>query len=119
MNQLFQLKMFILNTYSFDNRKDYKGLDNKENTPFNKLLVFPNPADNLLFINYNISFNGNIKISISNIFGEEISEIVNNYCKKGYYNKIVSLKTYPSGFYSIKMISDNNNFLMTKFVVVR
>jgi len=50
-----------------------------------EILIFPNPASQLVTINYNISVKGIVRIEIWNLAGQKVADIENSYRQPGVY----------------------------------
>ena len=113
---------FTLNTYLVYYKNEVKSLNNiKEQKNFNpnSLIIYPNPANNLLNINFIVTDNSYIKISIYNAFGEEVASVVSNFLQKGKYHKTLNVLPLPSGVYSASMLSNNYNIIIKNIVIIK
>ena len=81
------------------------------------MLIYPNPSDGKLNINYTLSKDCNVNIGIYNILGEKIKEIENNSKAKGNYNLEYNLSSLPSGVYSCRMKSGDNSVIIKRLVI--
>jgi hypothetical protein len=89
-------------------------IENIERISNNDLLIFPNPAEDLVKIRYNIPNDGFVKISLYNVLGEKLADVVNNYGLKGINNSDLNLSSIPSGVYSIKMVLEDKSLVVIK-----
>ena len=85
----------------------------------NDMVIYPNPAKDMVKIQYNISGDGFVKISMYNLLGEKISDIVNEARLKGSYDTEVDLSALPSGVYTCKMLLDDNTTIVKRVVISR
>lgn len=69
------------------------------------LNVWPNPAQNTAFINYNLSVNTEININIYNLLGENVKTVINNEQQIGQQNIPINTDDLPNGVYFIKLDS--------------
>jgi hypothetical protein len=110
------------------NKVRYKGIlwkmklpwsntDVTENNSSDSIFIFPNPAKDNIKINVPFVTN-NCKISIFDIFGNEISIISkNNFQNKNQFE--ISLnENIPSGLYFVKVIADKN-IIVRKLTIVK
>jgi hypothetical protein len=88
-----------------------------ENDLSNDMFIFPNPAGNTVNIMYNIANDGFVKISMYNVLGEKIIDVVNKTVLKGFYNTEIDLSTISPGVYTFKMVSNDKNVNVKKLVV--
>lgn len=73
---------------------------------------YPNPFNPQTTITYQIKERGNVKITIYNILGSKIKELVNENKTAGKYSINFSAENLPSGIYIYRLTS--NNFSETK-----
>jgi hypothetical protein len=64
---------------------------------------YPNPFISNTIINYTLSKSAHIKLSVYNMLGQEVAELVNGYVNAGYHSTGWNEKTVSSGIYFIKM----------------
>ena len=113
------LNNVILNIPSieYDNSKSSLSVSGIEKNFGNNLQINPNPAKDILNIEYNIAENGNLKISIFNLLGEKILDVVNYSQLKGNYSSKVNLSSFPSGLYNCKLTLNNKVTIIKRFVI--
>lgn len=86
------------------------GIEDYSQKPYIK--TFPNPVENILNINLDRIYNGNLKISILNLLGQETKKMNFNSSS----NKIsISVSDLAKGLYLLKLSSEEINY-STKFV---
>ncbi len=73
---------------------------------------YPNPFNPSTIIKYSVPFDGNVKLSVFNILGEEVATLVNEIVKAGYYTmewnpKNKSNVSLPSGTYFYRLEAGN------------
>ena len=71
------------------------------------LNIFPNPTNNLLSIEFELSVASKVFLSIFNISGQEVHQIFNGKKMKGMYKFKWNSKDLPNGVYFIKLQIDN------------
>jgi len=64
---------------------------------------YPNPFRDRTTITYTIPENGNVKLSIVNLLGEELEVLVNNYNESGTYSIDYDARLLSSGMYMYKL----------------
>ncbi len=60
---------------------------------------YPNPFNPSTHINYSVPLNGNVKITVYNVLGEETGILVNEYKEAGSYKAEFNGSSLPSGVY--------------------
>jgi len=81
----------------------------------NDLSVFPNPSIGVFYIGFNLEIEQNIKITISNLLGEELYYEEIEDCI-GEFNKRIDLDSYNSAVYLINIESDSS--ISTKRLII-
>jgi len=81
----------------------------------NKLLVFPNPADSKINIQYYLPSQGTYTISLISLQGKTLLT-ANGSDPKGTIQKTLDIQGLPSGSYIVKLVSGNT--VATKMVVI-
>ncbi len=124
---------YWLEIINFDNTKEIFGprkikIHNNDDIPNVPKISFmkrpyPNPFNPITNINFGISEAGNVDLSIYNIKGQIVKNLINGKIKSGYYHKIwngrdENNKKCASGIYFIKLKTDNfveiNKVMMLK-----
>jgi hypothetical protein len=98
-----------------------KGLNTISNIDLNTdyMKISPNPANDVINIEYNITDNNFVNISMYNVIGEEIRNIVNKKQFIGVYFAKIDLNLIPNGNYTLKMTLNNKNSIINKIVVTK
>jgi hypothetical protein len=86
-------------------------LKNNDDSTKNNFEVYPNPASNVISITTN--YNKNFKIAIYNILGEKIYTNINADSSDS-----IIISTLNSGIYLLKIMSEENELLQTKKIVI-
>ena len=86
------------------------GINNIDNRSF-AMLIFPNPADNDLWIRIKERIVGNTTIMISDISGRQIYHENLGRISSSDFSKKISLKNIPSGTYIVGLYSDNKYYV--------
>ncbi|RKS96763.1 T9SS type A sorting domain-containing protein [Chryseobacterium defluvii] len=85
----------------------------------NEIVVYPNPADDIINIKYQLKEKGSVLINISTFEGRRIN--IQPYIKeeKGIYNKVYNIKRYhlTKGTYLVEIYI--NNILHTKKIIIK
>ncbi|MDG2343339.1 MAG: M43 family zinc metalloprotease [Flavobacteriales bacterium] len=88
----------------------------RDNEKINDFYVFPNPARNELNVSFNLlSQITNASVLLVDALGREIKTINNASLNIGHNQFTVDLSSYPSGFYFVKIDSQERK-LITKFI---
>jgi len=77
--------------------------------------IEPNPASDVLFVNYELSDNTNMKLSVIDLTGRQVIEVLNGSEVKGYHQHQVKLTDISAGVYLLNFVTDNGSF-NAKFV---
>jgi hypothetical protein len=81
---------------------------------------FPNPFNPSTNIQFDLPENGEVKISIFDIKGCLVEELLNSYLDAGYHNLKWNASGQASGMYFIQMIADNGQYIkMTKMTLMK
>jgi len=75
------------------------------------MLIFPNPADNDIWIRIKERIYGNTTIMISDISGRQIYRENLGRISSSDFSKKISLKNIPSGTYLVGLYSDNKYYV--------
>ncbi len=83
---------------------------------------YPNPFNPSTTIKYSLPAESHIKITVFNILGQRISELINEVQNAGYHETVWSAKNFASGvyLYSIEAVSSNgkSNFTQVKKMIL-
>ncbi len=83
----------------------------------NNLIVYPNPAKDLISININLTQNSNLDISIYDINGKLIKNIYNKYSKKGKLTITTNISELNHGVYLLQ--AKSNLKMQTKRLIIK
>jgi len=75
---------------------------------FNLGQNYPNPFNPSTKINYSIPEDGNVKLAVYNIVGEEVAVLVNGFAQAGSFDVTFNASNLPSGVYIYKLQSANS-----------
>ena len=74
-------------------------------------MAYPNPFNSIFELNYSVYSDENISINLFNVYGQKITEIVNEvFLIKGKYNVQVNLPNLNSGVYYLVMHTGDKNY---------
>ncbi|MCL2038932.1 MAG: T9SS type A sorting domain-containing protein [Bacteroidetes bacterium] len=76
-----------------------------------KTIIFPNPTTGKATISMDLETDGNVRILLDNLLGEEIMEIHNALENTGTFTKQFSLESLPKGAYYIKVIYNRKTWI--------
>ena len=77
---------------------------------------YPNPFNPSTKIKYSVPENGNVKLSVYNLVGEEVSVLVNESVDAGFYEVSFNASSLPSGTYFYRLQTSNS--IQTKKMVL-
>lgn len=77
--------------------------------------ITPNPINEVATLTLTLETEGNLKIGLNDLLGNEILEIYNGFNNTGTFTKPFSIKALPSGMYFLKVLYNGNT--ITKKVV--
>ena len=95
------------------------GIPNDVNDKNNiiSLNIAPNPVSETATLKYNLVENSNIKISIVDINGNVIEEVLNTTKTIGNYSTAINTSNYASGYYIINVNINGKNHSLSMNVV--
>lgn len=67
---------------------------------------YPNPFNPTTSIKYTLPVDGFVNLSVYNVVGQKVTDLVNTYQKAGTYNISFNASYLPSGIYFVRMNSD-------------
>jgi hypothetical protein len=70
---------------------------------------YPNPFNPTTTISYDIPENSHVKLSVYDIMGREVANLVNEYKKVGRYEVEWDATDFPSGVYFYKLVAGSSN----------
>ena len=82
------------------------------------LKTIPNPFNPTTTIEYIIPQSGNVTLSVYDLLGEKVDEVVNEYKESGIYRMDYNANKLTSGVY-IYVLKSNGNMLSKKMTVLR
>ena len=77
---------------------------------------YPNPFNPSTTIKFSIPKASNVDLSIFNLLGEKVLEVLNEYMNVGHHEKNVNLQTLSSGIYVYKLTA--RDFVQTKKMIL-
>jgi hypothetical protein len=80
-------------------------LCNDENFGFYNTLIYPNPFNDFLSIDFYLSNNNNLRVTLFDITGKEITSYVNDNASKGFFPLVFNVPNHliSAGIYIIKI----------------
>ncbi len=79
------------------------------------LTVYPNPANNMIYLNYNTEGTYEIKVEIRNVMGQVVESLIRTIVATGNNSFGVDVSKYSSGVYTVNTITGNEVYT-SKFV---
>jgi len=77
---------------------------------------YPNPFNPCTTIEFSLATNTHVELSVYNLLGEKVADLINSYKTKGRYSAVFNGKDIPSGIYIYRLKTDN--ILLTKKMVL-
>ena len=90
-----------------------------KNTSFQLYQNFPNPFNSSTTITYQAARKSFINISLYNIIGEKIIQIVNEEKSEGLHKELFQSSLLPSGVYFIRMTTNNGFNAVNKITLIK
>jgi hypothetical protein len=78
----------------------------KEISNIAAMKLYPNPAKNNLFVEFDLTENSQVSISIFDLNGKQVGSKVVNTFNKGSNSVELPLDEFLNGFYFVNMVSD-------------
>jgi hypothetical protein len=79
---------------------------------------YPNPFRNTTNIRFEVPVNGQVKLSVYDLFGHEVATLINEYRSAGCYTAKFDASGLPSGMY-IYSLQSGNSILSKKLLLVK
>ena len=115
---------YRLKQIDFNGNFEYFNLANeiKIGTPdkFSLSQNYPNPFNPTTKISYDLPFDGKVSLTVFDITGKEVMNLINENKSSGYYEAVVNASNLSSGvyFYRLTLEGNGNNFVSTKKMMV-
>ena len=110
------IKNVVLKTYRIEYSKN-PNIGFEEGDLNNDLVIYPNPAEDVINIKYNIVKDGVVDISLYDVLGEKVTDIVKKPLLKGVYNSEINLSSIQSGVYTCKMVLEDGIVVVKRVVI--
>jgi plastocyanin len=101
---------YRLKQIDFDGSFDYSNIVNASvSAPakFELTQNYPNPFNPTTKINFSVPANGNVRLTVYNVLGQEITTLVNGFMKAGSHTVQFNAANLNSGLYFYKLESNN------------
>jgi hypothetical protein len=115
LNNRIYLGMFAFNgsgsgIYIYDG---LSSVNNDQELPDNIHLYqnYPNPFNSSTIIQYDLTEGGYVNLTVYDILGKEIVNLVNDYQPEGRYRVKLNAKGFPSGIYYYSLVTGKNKFV--------
>jgi hypothetical protein len=72
-----------------------------------KIIVFPNPTDGLVYLQFKIEDESQTEISVNDLVGRKVVDVLNTKMPKGEYSYLVNLTPLSNGFYLMSVKTDD------------
>ena len=82
----------------------------------NLLHAYPNPANYMTTIHYHVPQSGIVELTLYNIFGKKVADLVYTERKTGTYKYQLSTSKIPNGTYLCKL--EIGNYIVTRKIIV-
>ncbi|MEN8193349.1 MAG: T9SS type A sorting domain-containing protein [Bacteroidota bacterium] len=108
--------------FTFQTLKSYITTDAKQSeqlpSKFELKQNYPNPFNPTTTIVYSLPKEGKVKIKVSNILGETITDLVDGHMKKGIHRALFDASKLASGVYFYTIVFENK-FITKKMLLLR
>ena len=82
------------------------------------MLVYPNPASDIVSVDFNLENSSLVELSVINILGKKVIEVIpNEKFERGNYHYNINIDNLPVGIYIISY--EENNRVTTQKVFIR
>jgi hypothetical protein len=81
-----------------------------------ELIVFPNPNQGEVVLQFKINSDSDVKVDVTNLVGQKVLEILNQKMPQGEYKYIAELHTLPNGMY-IMTLQTNTTLKSNKIFI--
>ncbi len=88
-------------------KQNFANKQTSEITEYKLYDNFPNPFNPSTEISYQLPNDGNVKLKVYNMMGQEVMTLVNGFKEKGMYSVSFNAGNLPSGIYIYKIESGN------------
>ena len=98
---------------------DVKDIGDKFPTNFQLYQNYPNPFNSNTQITYSLPRAGNIRLSIYDVNGQEVAELINKYQYRGTYTIQWDAGEYASGIYLCILAPENGVPVTKKIILIK
>jgi len=74
---------------------------------FDQVIVFPNPTDGYVYLQFKIEDESQTEISVNDLVGRKVVDVLNTKMPKGEYSYLVNLTPLSNGFYLMSVKTDD------------
>jgi len=85
----------------------------------NDLFIYPNPADDKVNLRFNIANDGFVKISLYNVLGEKVIDVIDKFELKGVNSSELNLESISPGVYMCKMVLDGRIVITKRLIITK
>jgi hypothetical protein len=75
-------------------------------TQLENILVFPNPTDGEIMVQFRVEQESQTEVSVSDLIGRKVMEVINTKMPVGEYKYLVNLTPLDNGFYLMSVKTD-------------
>lgn len=100
----------------FDESEFPVGIEENSALKTNSLSVYPNPANNNVYVNFDLKSSANVNITISNMVGQTVMNVANLNNVNGMQSVNVDVKDLNAGVYFVN-VNVNNEIKVQKLVI--
>ncbi len=84
--------------YNIDDREEDKSLG-----------IYPNPANSKIVVNFSLSRDENVEITLLNVSGDAVKHLLSQFMEKGFHELEINTTELLSGLYLVRLRSDSYN----------
>jgi len=100
----------------FDNADFPLGIEENSALKTNSFEVYPNPANNNVYVNFDLKSNADVNITITNMVGQTVMNVTNLNNVNGSQNISVDVRNLNAGVYFVNL-NVNNDVKVQKLVI--
>jgi hypothetical protein len=106
----------VLNTQNLGTPWVYTGVKNV-NEGINKLVVYPNPANAVAYVNFELSQETNVGVQVTDAVGRIVYTVPASQLSSGNHNITIPTHNFAAGLYNVSIMTEQGNLTQRLSVV--